>query len=327
MGDVIEIFDTGKGPFEVEGTDPRGAYEQYENALDDLVKFGKIEEGVRKGEYNHDLPNIAKKESKFITGKRRWVDGKIETYDNDKDLANTLENARPDDKPTLYPTIRTGLQRRQVELQRAGSQSLESIISSTPDDKLEGLMKYLRPVDGLGDQYKRISELHTRVKSIRRLLELYENGEDGKPLSDNTKENVIRNMKDIVEEYYRTHPDYLESSEIKDVQELDKKGNTITTQDRILKIKSDKAVALGLILETLKYNSGFVLDKIHKIYREDSKKLEGELKGNVPGYVRASLMRWKDIKENRERGLPDGEKYVHSLYQQLFQEKYEKNKE
>ena len=311
MGDQIQVVDTGKDPYKIEGTDPRGAYEQYEGAFDELIQFGKIEEGLRKGEYNPNLPDKAKNESKFITGKRRWVNKKIELYDYDKDLASALENAKPDDRNVLYPTIQRGLQRRDIEFKRAGSQNLEAIIKSTPDKKLGGLINYLAPIEGLSGEYKTISELHAQVKQIKQLLDLYENGKEGKPLSENTKEELISGMRGIVEEYFRTNPDYLDS--------MSKTGD-----DRILKIKSDRAIALGLILDTLKYSDRLVLTKINRIYKEKSKAFNDALKGNVSGYVKASLMKWKDVTKDDTTGMPDGKEYVHQRYEALFNEKYKK---
>jgi hypothetical protein len=324
MGDQIQVVDTGKDPFKVDGTDPRKPYEKYEGSFDELIQFSKLEEEVRKGGYNHNLPKIAEQEAQFVIGKRKWVGDHIEVYDYDEEVTNYLKNSKPNDLPTLYPSIKTGFQRRQKGFEEASSQSLESIIKSTPDEKLEGLMKYLDPINGLSGQYKTISELHTQVKQMGGLLEKYTEGKKGKPLTDEDKKKLIKAMRGYVEEYYKTHPDYLEGISEKNVEELDRNGNTVTNKDRLLKIKSDRVVALGLILETLKYSDGLVVAKMQNLYQEKMQAFNKALKGNVPGYVKASLMKLKDLKEDKETGTPDGNKYVHSLYQQLFNEKYKK---
>jgi hypothetical protein len=325
MGDQIEVVDTGKDPFEVEGTDPRGPYKKFENSFEELTEFGKLEEEIRKGGYNHSLPKIAEQEAQFILGKRKWVGDHVEAYGYDEQFTDYLKNSKPNDLPTLYPTIKTGLGRRKKEFEAASSQDLESIIKSTPDEKLGGLLNYLSPPpSGLSGEYKKLAELHGQVQGMGGLLGQYKEGKKGKPISDEDKKKLVKRMRGIVEDYYKTHPDYLESISEKDVEELDSKGNTITNKDRILKIKSDRVVALNLILETLKYSEGLVVSKFERIYEERREEFNKELEGKVPGYVKASLMQWKDVKKNDDNGLPDGKEYVLDKYLKLFNEKYKK---
>lgn len=294
--------------FEIEGTDPRDAYKQYEGAFDEFIKSRQLEERVRKGEYVSDLPKRAQKEARFITGKRKWVNGELEVSDYDKDLDAVISSSKPDDLHTLYPSIQAGVERTKSDLDRASSQDLEAIIKATPDKKLEGLMKYLSPIE-LEGKYRDLSRLDREVRSMGALMGDLEGGKDGKTLTDNKKEKIISEMRKYVEDYYKTNPTYTDVSEKSD-------------GSKEISVKPGKQVALGVILDTIKYSDRFVLSKFKSIYDEKSKELKEKLKDDAPGYVRESLMKWKDVEEDKKAGIPNGQEYVKSLYEQLFTEKY-----
>lgn len=327
MGDIIEIKKTEDKEFDIEGHDSRNSYEKFEGSLEGLLFFQNLKKRVDKGEFIEELPEIAKKEAKIQTGKREWVNGKIEVYGFDPDVEK-LEDEDPKNIKALYPSIKYGAYRNQVELQRAiQEEGLENIIASTPDDKAEALFKYVTPQPGLKNEYGKISKLHRETGEMQELLHIAETGKDshGRDIGASQKVNVIKQIKDFVQDYIKEDPYYVKERDTRDVDDIDDDtGERIKKRKKVIKVKEDKWISFNFIMELIHASDNYAITKMSRILKEKSEEFEKAIKGKVPGYVRANLMKLKDMKEDKEKGTPDGNQYVLGLYQRLFAEKYEK---
>lgn len=290
--------------------DSRNPFERYQGSYDDFYQFKEIEKKVTSG-YFHELPQIAQNEAKIITGKRRIKKGKLEVYDFDKDLVDSLGKERPDNLPALYPSIKAGLQRRANEFQKYGS-NLESIINSTPDKVLNGLLGLINPVDGLPGKYNKIAKLHGEVKYLGELRKMYNEDKDknGEHIGEGNKKKVLENIREVVADYYKSDLAYV----------------TLSKDGKTSKVKEGSEAAFSLIMETLKYSDAFALMRFEKIYSQKAKEFEKAMKEDSSGYVKASLKKLSGLKEDKKKGIPDGKQYVSGLYEQLFSQKYQ-NKE
>ena len=63
---------------------------------------------------------------------------------------------------------------------------------------------------------------------------------------------------------------------------------------------------------------------MERILGEKSQAFEKALEGKEADYVKATLMKLKGMKEDKSRGILDGNDYVFNLYESVFSQKYKK---
>jgi len=333
MGDIEEEIHDGKET-EIEGVDPRNVYQKYEGTVFSLLEADDLEKKVKKGGYVHDLPDTAGAEAKYSTGKKKWVDGKLKVYGEDKDLVGSLEDENPNNTAALYPWVQKGIHRRQKELKEIkDKESLESIIAHTPEDRLEALFKYITPIESLGGEYGDIARLHSEFSGMERLWKAYngEEGEKGKPgerPGDFDKKQALEKIKGVIENHYKHNTNYVKEEGTREVNKIDEFGNPYTKSERVLKIKEDKKEVLDAIIQTIKYSETFALRKMARLLGKKQEEFSKAIKDKVPDYVRATLMKLKDVPENKKKRMPDGNTMVYGIYEKFYQDQYKaKNKQ
>lgn len=221
-------------------------------------QFRELNGLLEKIEHGGSDPNLHGLLANEIASQEKPKGMDQEDFDRDRSIAlNSLPNNLNNPYVTT-PILRGIVERSGNEFGEFGTKNLESILKSTPDEVLSGLLQYFTPVKP-GDyhgSYRDIAKLHWNVRVMEDRLEALKNPDE----SEVTKQIALGQIKETVSKHYK--------SEYAD----------------------NKAMASYLIaLAQYGSDSKFALMKYELMFQEMREDLQEELEGNLPGYLKESL--------------------------------------
>lgn len=177
-------------------TQTKTAYEQAKENYFLYQNYVVAEQKTNEGNYPQNLPDLAAKVAEEEGRERGSIDEEVvESFRNSTNLF------------ALSKFLKPGVERFGKNHENYMKQNLEEIIDSTPVDKLQGNLFYIKPEDV--KKYKELTELHKEAAEMQMNLGVYKSKEAPQELKAQALNKIYQTSLNYFEEKYKDSPSFL----------------------------------------------------------------------------------------------------------------------